>query len=112
MVDSPSYGDHRREFTLPIKTYSPSGIRQIVLLMLAPAIVVVVVLAAATITMKSLLRSFRGKCVCILSPASHVTRVPVNPQCTVNPGLPSSDWLHGACHVTWAAGPAAATNKR
>jgi hypothetical protein len=23
----------------------------------------------------------------------------------------SYDWLHGACHVTWAAVPAAATNK-
>lgn len=74
--------------------------------MLAPAVTVSVT------TIKSLLKSSRGKCVCILSPASHVTRVPVNPQCTLKPALPSCDWLHGVCHVTWAAGPAAATNKR
>jgi hypothetical protein len=78
--------------------------------MLAPAV------AVAVITIKPLPKSSRVKCVCvcvcILSPASHVTRVPVNPQCTQNPALPSCNWLHGACHVTWAAGPVAATNKR
>lgn len=70
-----------------------------------------VAVAVAVITIKSPLKKLSWQ-VCILSPASHVTRVPVNPQCTLNPVLSSCDWLHGVCPVTWAAGPAAATNKR
>jgi uncharacterized membrane protein YjgN (DUF898 family) len=47
MVDNARYGDHMRKFTIPIKTFSPGGIRKVVLLMLAQATVVAGQVAAA-----------------------------------------------------------------